>query len=111
MEIKTVLLDADGVVQKASPDWRESVAALCPEPGSREDFLAEVFAAERPEVVNHQAARANVRESFDEPLLYADVNADRYDPEPGAVEDSAKLNGMPSATVAATVLAARNATT
>ena len=40
----------------------------------RSEALAEVFAAERPEVVNHQAARANVRESCDEPLLYADVN-------------------------------------
>jgi len=36
--------------------------------------LAEVFEAVRPEVVNHQAARANVRESFEKPLLYADVN-------------------------------------
>lgn len=36
--------------------------------------LAEVFAAERPQAVSHQAARANVRESMDKPLLYADVN-------------------------------------
>ncbi|MFN8496832.1 MAG: NAD-dependent epimerase/dehydratase family protein [Anaerolineae bacterium] len=36
--------------------------------------LAEVFAVERPDVVSHQAARANVRESLDKPLLYADVN-------------------------------------
>jgi UDP-glucose 4-epimerase len=40
----------------------------------RSDRLADVFEAERPEVVNHQAARANVRESFEKPLLYADVN-------------------------------------
>ena len=40
----------------------------------RSERLAEVFEAERPEVVNHQAARANVRESFEKPLLYADVN-------------------------------------
>ena len=33
-----------------------------------------VFAAEKPEVVNHQAARANVRESFAVPVVYADVN-------------------------------------
>ena len=38
------------------------------------DALASVFAAERPEVVSHQAARANVRESFEQPVLYADVN-------------------------------------
>jgi nucleoside-diphosphate-sugar epimerase len=36
--------------------------------------LARVFQAEQPDVVNHQAARANVRESLDKPLLYADVN-------------------------------------
>jgi UDP-glucose 4-epimerase len=36
--------------------------------------LEEVFAAERPEIVNHQAARANVRESMDKPVLYAEVN-------------------------------------
>ncbi len=36
--------------------------------------LEEVFAAERPEIVNHQAARANVRESLEKPILYAEVN-------------------------------------
>jgi len=36
--------------------------------------LEEVFAAERPEIVNHQAARANVRESLEKPVLYAEVN-------------------------------------
>lgn len=40
----------------------------------RSPELEKVFAAERPDVVNHQAAKANVRESFDEPMLYADVN-------------------------------------
>src|SRR5512147_913460 len=40
----------------------------------RDARLAEVFEQEKPEVVNHQAARANVRESFEKPLLYADVN-------------------------------------
>ena len=33
-----------------------------------------VIAEEKPEVVNHQAARANVRESFELPVVYADVN-------------------------------------
>jgi len=32
------------------------------------------LAAERPEVVCHQGARANVRESFEKPVLYAEVN-------------------------------------
>ncbi len=36
--------------------------------------LDKVFAEERPEVVSHQAARANVRESFEKPIEYADVN-------------------------------------
>ena len=36
--------------------------------------LADVFAKEKPEVVSHQAAKANVRESMVKPILYADVN-------------------------------------
>ena len=40
----------------------------------RDPQLSDVFEAEKPEVVCHQAARANVRESFEKPLLYADVN-------------------------------------
>ena len=40
----------------------------------RSEALAGVIAGERPEVVFHEAARANVRESMEKPLLYADVN-------------------------------------
>lgn len=40
----------------------------------RDAALADVFGAVRPEVVSHQAARANVRESLTKPLLYGDVN-------------------------------------
>jgi len=36
--------------------------------------LGEVFDKERPEIVIHDAARANVRESLQNPLLYAEVN-------------------------------------
>jgi UDP-glucose 4-epimerase len=36
--------------------------------------LSRVFALETPEIVSHQAARANVRESFEKPVLYATVN-------------------------------------
>ncbi len=36
--------------------------------------LATVFDAERPEAIAHQAAKANVRESMEKPVLYADVN-------------------------------------
>lgn len=40
----------------------------------RDPGLAEIFQAEQPEVVSHQAAKANVRESFELPRLYAEVN-------------------------------------
>src|SRR5512139_536120 len=40
----------------------------------RSERLDEVFAKEKPQIVNHQAAKANVRESFEKPLLYAEVN-------------------------------------
>jgi len=40
----------------------------------RTDGLEQILFRERPEVVSHQAARANVRESMEKPLLYADVN-------------------------------------
>ncbi len=52
---------------------------LCPEArlheiDIRSPALANVLAAERPETVIHQAALASIRESMQEPLLYADVN-------------------------------------
>jgi len=40
----------------------------------RSPGLEEVFAAEEPEVISHHAAKANVRESMEQPLLYAEVN-------------------------------------
>ena len=40
----------------------------------RSRALGEVFDRERPEIVIHEAARANVRESMQVPLLYAEVN-------------------------------------
>lgn len=39
-----------------------------------EKALAEVFEKEKPDYVSHQAARAQVRESMDNPVLYAEVN-------------------------------------
>lgn len=47
-EIRVLLLDADGVVQTTGPGWRAALAALCPDPAATDDFLADVFAAERP---------------------------------------------------------------
>lgn len=38
------------------------------------DALTDIFDMECPEVVLHQAAKANVRESMEKPVLYADVN-------------------------------------
>jgi UDP-glucose 4-epimerase len=40
----------------------------------RDAALADLFAAERFDVVNHQAARGNVRASMEDPMIYADVN-------------------------------------
>ncbi len=40
----------------------------------RDPALAEVFAAERPEVVNHHGAQMSVRVSVDEPLRDASIN-------------------------------------
>jgi UDP-glucose 4-epimerase len=40
----------------------------------RSEELDRVFATERPDVVNHHAAKASVRESMVQPALYADVN-------------------------------------
>jgi UDP-glucose 4-epimerase len=37
-------------------------------------LLAEIFDKEEPEIVLHQAAKANVRESMEQPVLYAEVN-------------------------------------
>lgn len=40
----------------------------------RSDTLTGLFESERFDIVNHQAARGNVRASMEDPLVYADVN-------------------------------------
>ena len=40
----------------------------------RDPALEELFATEQFDVVNHQAARGNVRASMEDPMIYADVN-------------------------------------
>jgi UDP-glucose 4-epimerase len=40
----------------------------------RDPAIDELFAAESFQVVNHQAARGNVRASIEDPIVYADVN-------------------------------------
>lgn len=46
--IAAVLFDADGVIQRPAPAWRPLLVALCPDPARGEEFLADLFAAERP---------------------------------------------------------------
>jgi UDP-glucose 4-epimerase len=64
------------VVDDLSTGFRRNVnaGARLHEVDIRSTRLAEVFRNEKPDIVCHQAARANVRESFEKPLLYADVN-------------------------------------
>jgi len=40
----------------------------------RADALTGLFESERFDIVNHQAARGNVRASMEDPMIYADVN-------------------------------------
>jgi putative hydrolase of the HAD superfamily len=45
--IRGVLLDADGVVQLPGPTWRTSLEALCGDPNRIDEFVADVFGAEK----------------------------------------------------------------
>lgn len=40
----------------------------------RDSAVEELFATEQFDVINHQAARGNVRASMEDPMIYADVN-------------------------------------
>jgi putative hydrolase of the HAD superfamily len=46
--IRAVLLDADGVVQLPGSAWSASLGALCGDPSRADEFLTDVFGAERP---------------------------------------------------------------
>lgn len=46
--IAAVLFDADGVVQRPPPRWRDALGAMCGREDEAEAFLTSVFAAERP---------------------------------------------------------------
>ena len=48
VKVTTVLLDADGVVQKPVPGWLDRLGELCGAPDRHDEFLADVFAAEKP---------------------------------------------------------------
>lgn len=39
-----------------------------------QEALQRIFEQERPEIISHQAAKADVRESLEKPILYAQVN-------------------------------------
>lgn len=64
------------VVDNLSSGRRENIhpAARFYELDIRDPALAEVFAAERPDVVNHHAAQIDVRRSVADPQFDADVN-------------------------------------
>ena len=64
------------VVDDLSTGHRENVdpRAVFHHVDIRSADLDSVLAMEKPDIVSHQAARANVRESMEKPLLYADVN-------------------------------------
>ncbi len=49
-------------------------AKFCKVDIRQQEKVEEVFAAERPEVISHQAALANVRQSMEEPIAYGAVN-------------------------------------
>lgn len=65
------------VVDDLSTGSRENLspkARLCAVDIRDQQALERVFAQERPQAICHLAARANVRESVVQPVLYADVN-------------------------------------
>lgn len=54
VSIHSILLDADGVIQLPSPEWRRRLEALVPDQNRADEFLAELFAAERPCITGEQ---------------------------------------------------------
>ncbi len=68
---EVVVIDdlSTGKRENVNPQARLHVLDMCDEAA-----LEAVMAQERPEVISHQAAKANVRESMVKPQLYARVN-------------------------------------
>ena len=50
---KAILFDADGVIQKRSILWREALGQFVHAPDQVDDFLADIFAAEKPCLTGH----------------------------------------------------------
>lgn len=55
-----VLFDADGVLQHPPDHWQTRLAALAGASLRAQDFLAEVFAAEKPCLISHDDFRASL---------------------------------------------------
>ena len=47
-QIRSLLVDADGVIQLPSSSWRKSLESLCSDPSRIDEFVSEIFAAEQP---------------------------------------------------------------
>ena len=64
------------IIDDLSTGTRENLnsAASFHEMDIRSEKVAEIFAAEKPEIVNHLAAHIDVRRSVEEPLFDADIN-------------------------------------
>lgn len=64
------------IIDDLSTGTRENInpAATFHEIDIRSDAVADVFAAEKPDVVNHLAAHIDVRRSVEEPIHDADIN-------------------------------------
>ena len=52
--IESILLDADGVVQMPAPEWREQLEKLAGNVNRADQFMSEIFDAERTCITGHQ---------------------------------------------------------
>ncbi|NKB96885.1 MAG: HAD-IA family hydrolase [Pseudomonadales bacterium] len=52
-KVSAVIFDADGVVQKSSLGWLDEVRKLCGIGGGEDEFVEEVFAAEKPSLIGN----------------------------------------------------------
>lgn len=62
--IDAVLFDADGVIQRATVDWRATLATFV-EPGSPDEFILDLMAAEGPSLVGKGTFREAIVEVLD----------------------------------------------
>ena len=107
MNATVLLLDADGVVQEGDPGFRASLEALCPEPAKVGEFVAGVFAAERPcatgerdfaEALGEVLNRWNIPGTLDEALSCWE----RVEPSGQVLDFVAELRGAGTVVALAT---------